>query len=320
MLREFGARAIPKHGADMRYGILVAAATAMGTSAAHAVTTESFGTFDIVLNFTSSVTASQEQAFLDAEAFWESRITGYRTQALADSVNSNGPFGDPAGLDIDASIIEIDGSGGTLGRAGSTGQATDGTEGSGFMVSTSGLMEFDDADVADLETQGTFIDVVMHEMAHVIGFSDFFWDFAGMTDGSGSDTTYGNGPQTASGALETYRAEFDPDALFVPVEDDGGAGTAFAHWDEDLFARHLAEFSNSRNPELMTGFLDTADPYVSDTTIASFEDIGYTVVALDSTSPTLVPLPASGMMLLAGLAGIGVMAGRSRPAGAARQG
>jgi len=305
----------------MRYGILVAAATAVGTSTAQAVTTESFGTFDIVLNFTSSVTASQEQAFLDAETFWESRITGYRTQALADDVNTSGggPFGDPAGLDIDASIVEIDGSGGILGQAGSTGQATDGTEGSGFMVSTSGLMEFDEADVADLEAQGTFIDVVMHEMAHVIGFSDFFWDFAGMTDGSGSDTTFGDGPQTASAALETYRAEFDPDALFVPVEDDGGAGTAFAHWDEDLFARHLAEVGNSNNPELMTGFLD-ADPYVSDTTIASFEDIGYTVVALDSTSPTLVPLPASGMMLLAGLAGIGVVAGRSRRAGGARQG
>jgi len=304
----------------MRYAILVAAATAVGTSAAQAVTTESFGTFDIVLNFTSSVTASQEQAFLDAETFWESRITGYRTEDLADKVNTSGggPFAEPVGLDIDASIIEIDGSGGILGQAGSTGQATDGTEGSGFMVSTSGLMEFDEDDVAGLEAEGTFIDVVMHEMAHVIGFSDFFWDFAGMTDGSGSDTTFGDGPQTASAALETYRAEFDPDALFVPVEDDGGAGTAFAHWDEDLFARHLAEVGNSNNPELMTGFLD-ADPYVSDTTIASFEDIGYTVVALDSTSPTLVPLPASGMMLLAGLAGIGVVAGRSRRAGGARQ-
>lgn len=50
-----------------------------------------------------------------------------------------------------------------------------------------------------------------------------------------------------------------------PVEKDYGPGTAFGHWDEECLGE-----------ELMTGFMDIAAPF-STLTIASLEDIGYTV-------------------------------------------
>jgi hypothetical protein len=266
-----------------------------------------FGVFDIVVNFVTSVTASQEQAFLDAEQFWESQVFGYRTANLASSVQSVGG----GQLTIDASIVPIDGDFGILGQAGATAAVNDGVDGSGFLVSTEGIMEFDVADVLRLEQSNLFDEVVKHEMAHVMGFSDFFWDFAGATDDSGTDTTY-----TGAHGLAAYQQEFDPLATFVPVEENGGPGTAYAHWDEALFADFannpgsFGVFTNCLgetgftcgNPELMTGVFDNQPTYVSDTTLGSFEDIGYATAF--SNPPSVVPLPASAWMLLAALGGL----------------
>lgn len=241
------------------------------------------GVFDIAVNFTSAPTASQQAAFDSAEAFWEANVFGYRTPFLGNNVPQ---------LTIDASFPEIDGSGGILGRAGATSVTTDGSAGSGFMVSNTGIMEFDNSDADDLEASGVLDDVILHEMAHVMGFSDFFWDFVGATDGSGTDRTY-----AGALGLATYQNEFEAGATFVPVEEGFGSGTAFAHWDEVLFNNHGAERSN---PELMTGFL-TVPNFISETTLAAFSDIGY---ATEVTNPiTPVPLPGSGFLLIAALTG-----------------
>lgn len=238
----------------------------------------SFGTFDIVVNGLGSMTSAQQSAFVNAETFWESKITGYRTQTLGNLIPQ---------LVIDASIVAIDGAGGILGQAGATSVSSDGT----FWTPNAGQMQFDTADVANLISGGTFGDVILHEMAHVMGFSNGIWDFSfsgidnsantGIT--SATDTTY-----TGARAVAAYNAEFGNTDAFVPVEQDFGPGTAFSHWDEVLFNSHGAEFSN---PELMTGFL-SAPNYVSRATIGSFEDIGYAAAA--------VPLPATAPLLAFG--------------------
>lgn len=70
----------------------------------------------------------------------------------------------PAGrLLIDATLEEIDGSGGILGSAGPT------RIWSGCNVSPTGAMRFDSADIANMEARGTFEGVILHEMGHVIG-------------------------------------------------------------------------------------------------------------------------------------------------------
>jgi hypothetical protein len=54
----------------------------------------------------------------------------------------------------------------------------------------------------------------------------------------------------------------------VPLETGGGAGTAGAHWAEDVFG-----------PELMTGFAAAVGVRMplSRVTVAAFQDMGYTV-------------------------------------------
>lgn len=261
-----------------------------------------YGSFDISLNFSGTPTSSQIASFQNAEAYWESRILGYRDPGLAAYMNDIvGP------VVINANFVAIDGPGNTLASAGATNiVATGGYSGvtpssSNVIVTTAGDMNFDTADVAALEVGGNFDTVVIHEMAHVLGFSPFFWDFVAATDGSGSDTSY-----TGGFGLSAYQAEFDPFATFVPVENEGGGGTAYAHWDEQLFASYdpLAPVAGTTgNPELMTGYLD-APTYTSMTTIASFEDLGYATIF---SNPVPLPLPGA---LLAG--GVLVLAARAR--------
>ncbi|MDF2232425.1 leishmanolysin-related zinc metalloendopeptidase [Albimonas sp. CAU 1670] len=264
-----------------------------------------YGSFDISLNFSGTPTASQVASFQNAEAYWESKILGYRDPGLADFMNNVvGP------VVINANFVAIDGPGNTLASAGATNiVATGGYTGvtpstSNVIVTSAGSMNFDTADVAALEGGGNFDAVIIHEMAHVLGFTSFFWDFVLATDGTGTDTSY-----TGANGLAAYQAEFDPLATFVPVEDEGGSGTAYSHWDEQLFASYnpLAPVAASTgNPELMTGYLD-APTYTSMTTIASFEDLGYATVY---SNP--VPLPLPGALLAGGLL---VLAVRSRKRG-----
>ncbi|PRY26777.1 leishmanolysin [Aliiruegeria haliotis] len=253
-----------------------------------------YGTFDINIALTGA-SPSQQAAFDAAETFWEKRILGYEDPLVASFIAANFPT-----LDITATLAPNDGVGGILGSAGST-TFVSATAGGPItrnqMVSVAGIMNFDTADLAALEANGTLGDVIRHEMAHVLGFSDFFWDFVGATDGSGFDNSY-----TGSFALAQYQREFDPTATFIPVEESGGPGTAYAHWDENLFGNHLSLFGNSANPELMTGFLE-GPTYLSATTLASFDDLGYV---------TAVPAPLSAAFVLTGFAALGGVRSRKK--------
>ena len=78
-------------------------------------------------------------------------------------------------------------------------------------------------------------------------------------------------------ALAAYQSEYDPAATFVPVDIVSGVGTRDSHWSENWAGGA---------PALMTGFLN-APTYVTQTTIASFEDLGYQVaLARATSSPT----------------------------------
>lgn len=219
----------------------------------------SAGLFKITVNDLGGLTPSQSSAFSDAITYWESYLIGVQS-AFNHSII------------IDARGDTIDGVGGVLGSAGLTSitQLSD----SPFVYANRGLMLFDSADLTRLENRGRLFDVIVHEMAHVIGFGTLWTtDFA--IAGSQSNYVSGSGRYTGEYALEIYRREFVEGATFIPVELNGGEGTANAHWDEPW---------PGGSSDLMTGFLGPYPITLSDTTIASFADIGYLTTVTHAVS------------------------------------
>ena len=224
------------------------------------------GTFGITVVDGGGMTASQLAIFDTAEAFWEGIFPSIQA---APNLN----------LVINASGQVIDGVGGILGAANVTSQGTLGA----FVYAFEGFMRFDSADLGALEAAGNLLDVIVHEMAHVMGFG-ILWTENGVY-------TNETGQFTGAAALAAYQAEFDAGATFVPVDIVSQPGTRNAHWAENWAGGFR---------ELMTGFLDTPT-FVSETTKESFVDIGYS-----RTAARTVPEPSSLLLLLAGLFLIGI--------------
>ena len=223
------------------------------------------GLFSIEVNNLGGLTPSQSRLFDDAVAYWQGFLTG--VQANSDHT-----------LTIYALGAQIDGKGGVLGQAGPIGRTV--YENSLFAYSVTGIMRFDTEDLVNLERQNTLFDVIIHEMAHVIGFGTL-WDQTQLFPGSQSVYKAGSGRYTGSYALNTYQEEFNTNASFIPVERDGGSGTEDSHWDEQWLGG---------SSELMTGYLESRSTYLSNTTIASFADIGYETVITHAVNESPVAL------------------------------
>ena len=100
-----------------------------------------------------------------------------------------------------------------------------------------------------------FAHVVLHEMAHSLGFGSI-WDRLGLVT---------NGLYTGANALAEY-LDMGGTGSGIPVEQDCGAGTAGSHWDEETFQN-----------ELLTGYIDAGENYFTEMSAASFADLGYTI-------------------------------------------
>lgn len=256
---------------------------------------------DIVLDYGATTNAdilTYGATFSQAEAFWESQLTGYRDSAL----NA------PTQVLINVNLSAIDGAGGVLGSAGPTFGNFDGN----FIETTQGDMTFDTVDIDGLVTAGLFQAVILHEMAHVLGFGTL-WGLNGVY-------TAGTGQYTGAAALSAFQIEFNqPGATYVPVELDGGDGTANGHWNMGIDLGTPYEEPNSRDDpgdnityfdvndglnldnELLTGYL-TGDVWLSNTSIQSFYDIGYEVAFDINGNP--VPEPATAALLFGAVASL----------------
>ena len=210
--------------------------------------------FNIEIEFSGTWTAALQDAFIEAADY----ISGI---ILGDITNVRGRFATDD-ITISASLVDIDGTGGILGRAGPTAYRT------ASYLPAAGIMEFDIADAETYDALGLFNDIVFHEMMHTLGFGTM-WDLMGLTSGTveGGDIVF-----TGSNAI----AEFEKllglsagTATGVPIETDGGPGTAGGHWDE-------TEFVN----EIMTGYINNVN-YLSMMSVAALEDMGYDTVYND---------------------------------------
>lgn len=230
--------------------------------------------FDIDLRLRGRFSDSQQRLFFDAERYWESVITGYQPGITIPK------------LKIVAAAKQVDGRSGVLGFAGPTVLASK----RGFIVPKEGELTLDKDDLATLENTSGLGKVIMHEFAHIMGFGALW--------AANDAYKFSSGRYVGPSGLAAYRAEFDPAADFVPVELDGGAGTRNFHW---------AENWAGGTKELMTGFFDTPT-FVSRTTIASFQDIGYRV----GSSVAPVPLPFSAPLTIIAFAALVAAARVSR--------
>lgn len=242
--------------------------------------------YTIMIAFSGSgVSASREAIFQEAASRWSKAIIGDINDERFDpgvlSAQTACGYADSTSItEVDDLIIfarigPIDGTGNGNGNIlGQAGPAV--VRGNGQTIV--GCMEFDEADVPALEASGSFADVVLHEMGHVLGIGTL-WNYSirgtvvfdllsfQTSDSScSSATSFSSKPVfTGSNALAEFSALGQNGN--VPVEDEFGPGTQCGHWDEGVF-----------DHELMTGFAEKQGTMpLSRLTIASLKDLGYEV-------------------------------------------
>ncbi|WP_439626598.1 pre-peptidase C-terminal domain-containing protein [Gemmata sp.] len=217
------------------------------------------GGFDVTVRFGGGLTTSQQAVFQQAAARWAQVITGDLPNATYQGVAVDDVL-------IDASGASIDGAGGILGQAG-----PDAFRSGGAGLPIHGTMEFDSADLAAMEADGSLLAVILHEMGHVLGIGTL-WQSSGLLTGFG-----GTNPRfTGTHAVAEYNQIFGTNVTGVPVESGGGPGTAYGHWSETVF-----------DNELMTGYINGSSQPLSRVTVASLWDLGYAVnlSAADAYTP-----------------------------------
>lgn len=202
-----------------------------------------------------------------AVARWQEVITG-DLQAIAFPEGSftaracDGFGQDLNGTAVDdlillVNITEIDGVGRVLGRAGAC------VIRNSNKLPAVGILTLDADDLADLADDDSRIVeyLLTHEIGHVLGIGGL-WRELDLVQGAG-----GSNPRfTGQRAVAEWQALGGEGA--VPLETEGGTGTAEVHWRESVF-----------NTELMTGFVEgpgVLQP-LSRVSIASLADLGYAV-------------------------------------------
>ena len=146
-----------------------------------------------------------------------------------------------------------------------------------------GAMRFDTADVARFVNIGLFDEIVMHEIGHVIGLGSL-WPYLGLIadpslpPGNGPDPHFIGGEAIA--AFDRSGGAGYSAGAKVPVENNGGQGTADVHWRESVLSN-----------ELMTGFLNNGANPLSVITAAQFTDLRYPGVNYAASEPYTVVNP-----------------------------
>ena len=203
----------------------------------------------IDVRFLGGLSTAQQRAFSVAAARWREVLPAPLPTARVDGEVTDGVI-------IEAQGVNIDGSGSVLGAAGPTALRPD------LLLPAKGTMRFDTADIRQLEAEGTFGSVILHEMGHVLGIGTL-WAQLGLLRGAGTD----NPTFTGLAAQAVYGELADaPRPLPVPVANTGGSGTREGHWREAVFG-----------DELMSGFLSGERQPLSRLTVASLGDLGYEV-------------------------------------------
>jgi hypothetical protein len=222
--------------------------------------------YNIEVRFLGGLNATQKNAFKKAAKRWTTVIVGdlpsvrVGTDVIDDIL-------------IEAQGVDIDGPGKILGQAGPT-ALRPASAGNAAFLPAKGVMSFDTADLLAMQKDGTLVDVITHEMGHVLGIGTV-WEHKKLLKGRGTSNPTFDGKQ-AKVEYKALRGQGGA-APRVPVEATGGPGTRDSHWRETVF----------RN-ELMSGFVESAGNPLSRMTAASLGDLGYQV-DIDAAEPYTLP-------------------------------
>ena len=236
------------------------------------VRTRVAGSFDMDVVLVGSVTEGQRAAFEEAADWWMSILAEMELPDVPlvgeARLGCGGVFteeeigGAIDDLLVVASVQTIDGPGGILAGA----QPCSVREGS--MLPFLGVVLFDKDDLASFEGSSDLVELILHEVGHVLGIGSLWADFGLLREPSletpGADTHFA-GP-LAIAAFNEAGGESYSDAK-VPVENQAGPGSGDSHWRQSVFVT-----------ELMTPYASVGlpDP-LSAISIQSLADLGYTV-------------------------------------------
>ena len=249
--------------------------------------------YDIVIVHTdsSALTEGQLEAFARAEEFWEKAIRGNlpsftirKAQLERCLSRAEVEYEVPDDRVVDdlliyADVREVDGPRGILAAAGPCLIRQEAA------LPVVGAMRFDIEDLDELE-EGRHLDgVILHEMAHVMGFGTV-WAYQGLLEDpvdpnnqTGNEDPHFVGDSAIQAFLEVGGDEYTGGEP-VPAANRGGPGSVNAHWREFVF-----------DTELMSPYLDANVPNpLSVVTLASFQDLGYKEVDLSLADEFELPL------------------------------
>ena len=220
------------------------------------------GDYAVTLRFINPPTTDQRRFFETAAAKWQTILVGdvpdatgtIPARSCGNGIRTPSFKGTVDDILIDVLLEPIDGPGAVLGSAGPC------LARNADLLSLYGVMRFDTDDLAFLQQNNVLDEVVVHEMGHVLGIGTL-WNFGRtLLQGTTTDPRF-VGPNAIAGFHEVGGR-----GATVPVEEDGGPGTRFGHWDDETF-----------DAELMTGFIGLGESPLSIMTIGSMADLGYVV-------------------------------------------
>lgn len=213
------------------------------------------GRFNISFRYLTNLTPRQLEVFESAKARWERiiikdvpSITGEIPSAFGGVPPIEGTIDD---IVIEVVVAPIDGPGQILGQAGPRYLRT------ADRLPLSGVMYFDVEDLDFLDELNLFEDVIVHEMGHVLGVGTLWNYYRSLREGPNSNPYF-----TGHMANVHWGAEGGTNAL--PIENQGGGGTALSHWRESILQN-----------ELMTGYINLGENPLSRITAGSLKDLGY---------------------------------------------
>jgi len=163
-------------------------------------------------------------------------------------------------INIKVFINNLDGAGGTQAQTKIDFMRYD------TLLPAQSIVQFDAADVAELERSGQLFSVAQHEILHALGFGNL-WEAKGLVDYAGTPLAQYSGENAVAAFKELGGVT---DAISLETQ---GAGSAGLHWNEDLFQDEVMTYD--------LGFQTDANGQVfspiSAVTLASLVDLGYRV-------------------------------------------